>query len=98
MSNTEVSGTSDSGALYDFSTSNADRSTTKSEAMLHISDITTLPKGQAFIYKNGGELHKIRIPIILADDIELPSAVEEMAVVMKQKYQTSDNWGDRLNG
>lgn len=97
MSNTEVSGTKDNGELTSFSTDNADRTTEKEQAMLSVNDVTSLPKGQAFIYKNGGELHKIRIPIILADDIELPISINEMVAEMKAKYQTSINWGEKLN-
>lgn len=31
--------------------------------MIEVSDIISLPKGQAFIFVNGGELYKVRIPM-----------------------------------
>jgi conjugative coupling factor TraD (TOL family) len=97
-SNTEVSGTKDNGELHSFSTDNSDRATTKEKTMLEISDITSLPKGQAFVYKNGGELHKVRFPMFSADRVNIPEEVDLMVKIMKEQYQTSDNWGERLNG
>lgn len=59
-----------------FNTTNEDRVQTTSVPMIDINDIVSLPKGQAFIFVNGGELYKIRIPLPLnnsqiSDDIKL---------------------------
>ena len=46
-----------------FNTTNEDRVQTSSVSMLEASDVIALPKGQAFMLCNGGELYKIRVPI-----------------------------------
>ena len=46
-----------------FTTTNEDRIQTTNVPMLEVSDIISLPKGQAFVFVNGGELYKIRIPM-----------------------------------
>ena len=37
--------------------------------MIDVNDIISLPKGQAFVLVNGGELYKIRIPLPLNDGL-----------------------------
>ena len=46
-----------------FNTTNEDRVQTASVPMVDVNDIISLPKGQAFVIVNGGELYKIRIPL-----------------------------------
>ncbi len=46
-----------------FNTSNEDRVQTTSVPMIDVNDIISLPKGQAFVLVNGGELYKVRIPL-----------------------------------
>lgn len=48
-----------------FNTTNEDRVQTTSVPMIGVEDIISLPKGQAFILVNGGEVFKIRIPLPL---------------------------------
>ena len=93
---TEVGGTRDDGSLLNFATDNSDRATTKELPMLEVSDLTSLSKGQAFVYKNGGELHKVRFPLFKPDRINVPVEVDEMVLEMKRHYETSDGWGDKL--
>lgn len=66
VSHTEVSMASDTphgeNGVY-FNTTNEDRVTKNAVTMLEVNDITSLPKGQAFMLVNGGELYKIRIPL-----------------------------------
>lgn len=95
---TEVGGTRDDGSLSSFSTDNSDRATTKEQPMLEPSDIISLSKGQAFMFKNGGELHKLRFPLFEKDEIQLPDNITQMIDTMKKEYQTSDSWGTKLNG
>ncbi len=95
---TEVGGTRDDGSLASYSTDNSDRLTTKDLPMIEPADIVSLSKGQAFMFKNGGELHKLRFPLFSKDTIELPDNIEQMVATMKKNYQTSDNWGAKLNG
>ncbi len=46
-----------------FNTSNEDRTQIISVPMIDVEDVISLPKGQAFLHVNGGELYKIRIPL-----------------------------------
>lgn len=46
-----------------FNTTNEDRVQTSCVPMIGVDDIISLPKGQAFILANGGEVFKIRVPI-----------------------------------
>lgn len=46
-----------------FNTTNEDRVQASSVPMIGVDDIVSLPKGQAFVLVNGGELIKIRIPL-----------------------------------
>lgn len=46
-----------------FNTTNEDRVQTSSVPMIGVDDIISLPKGQAFVLVNGGEVYKVRIPI-----------------------------------
>ncbi|WP_419420693.1 type IV conjugative transfer system coupling protein TraD [Legionella sp. D16C41] len=48
-----------------FNTTNEDRVQTTSIPMIEVNDIISLPKGQAFVLVNGGELYKVRIPLPL---------------------------------
>lgn len=52
-----------------FNTTNEDRVQTTSVPMIDVSDIISLPKGQAFVLVNGGELYKVRIPLPLNDSL-----------------------------
>ncbi|KTD23897.1 conjugative coupling factor TraD [Legionella lansingensis] len=46
-----------------FYTTNEDRVQTSSVPMIGVEDIVSLPKGQAFVLVNGGNVYKIRIPL-----------------------------------
>lgn len=46
-----------------FNTTNEDRVQTSSVPMIDVNDVISLPKGQAYVLVNGGELFKIRIPL-----------------------------------
>ncbi|KTD63271.1 conjugative coupling factor TraD [Legionella santicrucis] len=48
-----------------FNTTNEDRVQSSLVPMVGVDDIISLPKGQAFILVNGGEIYKIRIPLSL---------------------------------
>jgi conjugative coupling factor TraD (TOL family) len=54
-----------------FNTTNEDRVQTTSVPMIDVNDIISLPKGQAFVLVNGGELYKIRIPLPLNDELSI---------------------------
>lgn len=46
-----------------FNTTNEDRVQTSSIPMIGVDDIISLPKGQAFVLVNGGEVYKVRMPL-----------------------------------
>lgn len=52
-----------------FNTTNEDRVQTTSVPMIDVNDIISLPKGQAFVLVNGGELYKVRIPLPINDGL-----------------------------
>ena len=52
-----------------FNTTNEDRVQSTAVPMIEVNDIISLPKGQAFILVNGGELYKVRIPLPLNDGL-----------------------------
>lgn len=64
-----------------FNTTNEDRVQMTSVPMLDPSDVLKLPKGQAFILVNGGELYKVRIPLPLNDGLcpnDINKAMQEI--------------------
>jgi len=50
-----------------FNTTNEDRVQTSSVPMIDVNDVISLPKGQAFVLVNGGELFKLRIPLPMSN-------------------------------
>ena len=52
---------SDNGEL--FTTYNTDTVTETKSALVEVNDLFSLPKGQAFVLTNGGEVYKVRIPL-----------------------------------
>lgn len=68
MGHTQVSMVNDTphgdDGVY-FNTTNEDRVQTTSVPMIGVEDIISLPKGQAFVLVNGGEVYKVRFPLSL---------------------------------
>ena len=60
-----------------FNTTNEDRVQTSAVPMIEVNDIISLPKGQAFVLVNGGELYKVRIPLPLNDGLA-PTDIKQM--------------------
>ncbi|MCX7123318.1 MAG: conjugative transfer system coupling protein TraD [Gammaproteobacteria bacterium] len=76
MSNDKADGSS--GDL--FTTYNTDTITESSHKIIVENDLTSLPKGQAFVLTNGGELYKIRIPLPKNDG----NAPKSFAAIMSE--------------
>ena len=90
-----VSGASDSSDTennIDFTSSTQDRISTLRVPMLETSHITALPKGQAFCLIDGGHLYKVRFPLPVDDDENMPKNLQELTRQMEEKYQTADSW------
>jgi conjugative coupling factor TraD (SXT/TOL subfamily) len=64
-----------------------DRLTTREVEMLSPADLTNLPKGQAFALLEGGQLAKVRLPLLVEDDaIPWPSSMQEVYAGMQRQY------------
>jgi conjugative coupling factor TraD (TOL family) len=86
----EVSSVTDSpdiGGNADFTSSNEDRIVRNEIPMLTPNDLLQLPKGQAFILIEGGQLYKIRIPLTKELPAEIPETIEAMVRSMQADYK-----------
>ena len=74
----------------DFSSGNEDRIGAETVPMLTPSDLTQLPKGQAFALIEGGQLYKIRLPLPKKDPNEdVPKHISDIAGIMREKIRLS---------
>ena len=93
MSVSGVDDSSDPGSGVDFKSRNEDRISVSEVPLLGVSDLVTLPKGQAYAMLSGGHLWKIRIPLVEeVDEQTLPVSLRRMADVMQRSYVTNDHW------
>ena len=89
---TPDSGTSDvqdPDQFADFSARSGDRIAKETVPMLQPSDLTSLPKGQAFALLEGGQLAKLRFPLPVGDDSDptWPSGMDVVFKGMHAQYQ-----------
>jgi len=89
---TMVSGANDvqnPDEFADFSAGAQDRLTSRPVQMLMPSDLTSLPKGQAFALLEGGQLAKLRLPLAVGDDSDIhwPADLNEVFAGMHAQYQ-----------
>lgn len=74
----------------DFTSHNEDRLSSETVPMLMPSDLTALPKGQAFALLEGGNLYKLRLPLPLPDpDADVPENLTDMAEKMRETVRLS---------
>ncbi len=93
MSVSGVDDSSDPSSGVDFRSRNEDRISVSEVTLLTVSELVTLPKGQAFAMLSGGQLWKLRMP--LADRIagaSLPQSLCKIAKQMERSYITNDHW------
>ena len=93
MSVSGVDDSSDPGSGVDFRSRNEDRISVSEVTLLTVSELVTLPEGQAFAMLSGGQLWKLRMP--LADTIadnSLPPLLRNLAKEMERSYITNDHW------
>lgn len=85
---------SDTGNDIDFTSSTQDRISKLRVPMLEPSNLTSLPKGQAFCLLNGGILSKVRFPLPAMDkgEEQLPGALQDLTAKMRKSYYTAENW------
>jgi len=67
----------------DFISQNADRVVEGENEMLRPADLVALPKGQAFALLHGGQLWKIRLPLLAPDPL-MPRGVKEIAACLRR--------------
>ena len=93
MSVSGVDDSSDPGSGVDFRSRNEDRISVSEVKLLTVSELVTLPKGQAFAMLSGGQLWKLRMPLAESIDEEvLPPAFRDVAAEMERSYITNDYW------
>lgn len=73
-----------------FNTTNEDRVQTTAVPMIDVNDIISLPKGQAFILVNGGELYKARIPLSVNEGLA-PKDIKNVLHTMNQLNAPFEN-------
>jgi hypothetical protein len=93
MSVSGVDDSSDPGSGVDFRSRNEDRISVSEATLLTVSELVTLPKGQAFAMLSGGQLWKLRVPLAdaVAED-SLPQPLRTLAREMERSYITNDHW------
>lgn len=93
---TAVSGATDAaseGTGVDFVSRNEDRIATQSVPLISPPDVMSLPKGQAFALIEGGQLWKVRMPLLdPIGDKYLPASLVDLAERMERSYRTSELW------
>lgn len=90
-----VSGASDSSdteSSVDFTSNTQDRISMLRVPMLEPGHITSLPKGQAFCLLDGGQLWKVRFPLPVEDDEDMPENLQALTREMDKNYHTAENW------
>jgi len=93
---TAVSGATDAagvGTGVDFVSRNEDRIATQTVPLISPADVMALPKGQAFGLLEGGQLWKVRMPLLdPIGDTHLPASIVDLAERMERSYRTSELW------
>lgn len=77
-----------------FDDNNQDRISEDKVPLIEPTHITSLPKGHAFILKNGNQLFKVRLPLFNEkdDDVKIPKNVLDVCADMNERYKTGDLW------
>ncbi|WP_445674109.1 type IV conjugative transfer system coupling protein TraD [Pseudomonas ceruminis] len=85
--------TADPDARTDFTSSSQDRVTTTAVPLIEPAHIIALPKGQMFLFQEGGQLWKVRMPLPKpASDDAMPADLQALAARMRESYNA--NAGD----
>lgn len=93
---TAVSGASkkQGGSIGLFDDNNQSRIKEDKVPLIDPSYVMSLPKGQAFILKNGNKVFKFSVPMFddKNEDVVIPQNVLDVCSKMQEKYQTAENW------
>lgn len=83
---------SDTDNTIDFTTSTQDRISMLRVPMLEPGHIMAQPKGQAFCLLDGGHLWKVRFPLPVEDDEDMPEDLDSLTKEMEKNYHTAEGW------
>ncbi|KAF9395952.1 hypothetical protein CPC16_005853 [Podila verticillata] len=77
------------GEFADFSAATQDTWTARETSMLQPADLTQLPKGQAFALIDGGQLVKLRLPLVTEehDQASQPRVLEALFEELRERYR-----------
>ncbi|MCL1861887.1 MAG: type IV conjugative transfer system coupling protein TraD [Proteobacteria bacterium] len=93
---------SDPSGKTAFTSNASERVTATSVPMIEPAHVVALPKGQAFAFIEGGQLHKVRMPLPKPEpDEKLPDDLQEMVKAMRNRTDEEDDWwygADRTGG
>ena len=93
MSVSAVDDSSDPGSGVDFRSRNEDRISVSEVNLLNVSDLVSLPKGHAYALLSGGQLWKVRVPLVRpTEHTRLPHGLSAMASQMSRQYVSNDHW------
>ena len=90
---THVSGASDSSkpdSKVDFESKNEDKLTKKEVPLVATTELCALPHGEAFALLNGGELWKVRFPLLVDSDNDVPNQTEDLLATLVQSQPAPD--------
>lgn len=88
-----ASDVSDPDANTSFTSRTEQRITSQRVEKIHVNDVITLPKGQAFALLEGGTPYKIRLPLPDENDLkDLPATLTDLADNMARNYRSDANW------
>lgn len=93
----EISGANDNADIdsdVHFTSSTQTRDIMKETDLIRVTDLTKLPKGQAYALLDGNNLYKLRIPWLKpSKEDELPEDISIVAQSMRERYTSlDDNW------
>lgn len=80
--------TNDPMRFDEFGSRNEDRLTFEQQPLLTPADVGKLPRGQAFVWMDGGSLVKLRMPLPTPEPGEaLPASIEQLAQAITARYK-----------
>ena len=98
---TTFSGAADNSDItsdVQFTSSTQSRVITQVVDLLRVSDLSQLPKGQAFALLDGGNLYKLRIPFLtFTCDDDVPNDISYVASAMRDRYHSIATHWHRYN-
>jgi len=83
---------SEKTGLLSFEAGSRDRIGLRQVPLVSKDDIFALPKGQAFVFRNGGKVYKVRFPLPKRDKLKVPRHVKDITARLRERYRTGEAW------